>query len=380
MTFTLGVAGHRRRPGPLRPRVPADRRAAGPRLARLHQPRDVRRTCPTPRPAATSSRPAPSTSATAPAPPTPPRCCRPPWRTPPTRTRPRRPSPGDRTPSAPVRLRHRHLLRRDHPDPAGRHRRGRADPAQQQRAGLGLRVHRQRPARRVHGRSVGAARPHRRAAPLLRAHHRRRRQRERLVGADRVLRAAQPHPAARLDEGDRPRLLPRRRDQGVRAAARASCCPGRRSASCGCSPPTGRGHGKVRVRVGRRDWHVVDLAGRRRRAQAARRHRPLLRHAHRTDRHRVAEYQAGRPRRRRRAPQPVPGSQPQRPTLTTRRTASRVTSRLTQELRHDLFVDRCGSCDFRYTCSLSARTSLRIRLRGRVVVQSGHFIPNGRSA
>ena len=74
---------------------------------------------------------------------------------------------------------------------------------------------------------------------------------------------------------------------------------------------TGRGHGKVRVRVGRRDWHVVDLAG----PKASMKQLVVIdRYSgirDRTDRHRVAECQAGRPRRRRRASQPVPRRQPQ---------------------------------------------------------------------
>ena len=232
-------AGHRRRPRPLRSRVPAGRPGAGARLARLHQSRDVRRRCPTPRPAATSSRPAPSTSATAPATPTA-RCCRPRWPTPPTSTRRRRRSPGART-----------RERRSSSSPARRTTSStptqpvvtgseRADPAQQQRARLDLRVPRQRPGRRLHRRSVGAAR-----RPRAGRHRFTARSIDRAGNASAWSEPIEffvPRDLTRQrgwTKVTRRRLLPRRRRCRRPAAEPVSCCPGRRSASSGCSPPTG---------------------------------------------------------------------------------------------------------------------------------------------
>ena len=319
MTFTLGSQVTDGDQGPFGLECRLTGPAAGPRLARLHQPRDVRRP---PRRRGRRLRP----------------------RGP--RRRPRRPRAHPRhRPAAPThRRRHPrrgrhagdlHLGTQDtrrpsssspappttrHPDPAGR------SPAARARSGSTAAS----PGRRFEctdndqpvactGGRWELPDPTRRTAPLLRPHHRRRRQRQRLVGADRVLRAAQPHPAARVGEGERPRLLPRRRDQGdpPRRAPRAA--PRRRSASSGCSPPPAAATARCAIRVGRRDWHVVDLAG----PKASMRQLVVIDRysGMRTGRIVIESLssEAGRPRRRRRAPQPVPRRQPQQPTLTAAR-------------------------------------------------------------
>ena len=288
MTFTLGWQVTDGDQGHFGLECRLTGRAAGPRLARLHQPRDVRR------PARRRGR-----------------RLRP--RGP--RRRPRRPRPHPRHrpaaathrgghprrgphagdlhlgPGHPraVRLRHRHLLRRDHPDPAGRHRCGDAPiRLNSSEAGSAFEcTDNDQPVACTGGRwelPDPTAGRHRFSARTIDA-------------AGNASAWSEPI------EFFVPRNLTRQRGwakvtgpgyfrgDAIKASRRGARLVLPRTT--GRRAPAARRH-RPRPRQGARTRRPARLARRGPRrsegvAEAARRHRPLLRHAHRTDRHRVAE-------------------------------------------------------------------------------------------